>query len=116
MKIIKKNYINIFKALCKHFGIRGFCIQIDNYTNNDDGYEHMLVGILDSLVGTIFSSDEGRIISLYLNGLINKCPISFKHGAILSFNDIAYWCCIKNFNEMMFNFTKEAVTNLCGKT
>ncbi len=114
MKITKKNYADIFSALCKHFGIKGFCIKINSYHANT------FVGVIDKNNGKLFMNDDchSDVIasaSAYLDDLLDKCPIMFKDQAILSFKDIAYWCRIEDLDEMMFNFTKEIVKDLCGK-
>lgn len=112
MKITKKNYADIFRALCKHFGIKEFCIKINSYHANT------VVGVIDKNNGKLFINNDyygDAIASAYLDDLLDECPIMFKDQAILSFKDIAYWCRIEDLDEMMFNFTKEAVKDLCGK-
>ena len=111
MKITKKNYVYIFKSLCKHFGIKGFCIKINNYN-----FINALVGVIGKNNGKLFINYDhyGDIItSKYLDDLLEKCPIMFKDQAILSFKDIAYWCHIEDINKIVFNFTKEIADKLC---
>lgn len=89
MKITKKNYADIFMALCKRFSIKGFCIKINRY------YSNILVGVIDKNNGKLFMNDDhygDAITSKYLDDLLEKCPIMFKDQAIFSFKDIAYWC------------------------
>ena len=112
MRITKKNYNTIFLALCKHFGIIGFCLKTNALYNHK-----LLIGIIDQQNEKLFYDNkyvDVDVWSKYLNDAIDNCPIQFKNNAIFSFRDIAYYCRIDK-NELLFKFTQEAMKNLCGK-
>ena len=96
----------MFIALCKHFHVEGFCIRTPG----------VLVGVVNG-TGKFFYSEyyDVSIRSPYLLELMQKCPLMFKENASLSFSDIAYYC-RKDVNDILFNFVKESMKNLCGKS
>ena len=112
MKITKKNYPDIFRALLKRFGIIGFCVQCNHY----DG-KNYIVGVITKDNGKLFvvldSNNPNTFMSSYLNAAINNCPFEFKHNAILSLNDIGLYCHVEDFDDLLLKFTREAVEKLC---
>lgn len=112
MKITKKNYPDIFRALLKRFGITGFCVQCNNY----DG-KNYIVGVIDKDCGKLFivlnSNNPNKFMSSCLDAVINNCPFEFKHNAILSLKDIGWYCHVEDFDKLLLEFTKEAFKNLC---
>ena len=52
-------------------------------------------------------------MSSCLNAVINKCPFEFKHNAILSLKDIEWYCHVEDFDDLLFEFTKESFNKLC---
>lgn len=112
MKITKKNYPDIFRALLKRFGITGFCVQCNNY----DG-KNYIVGVIDKDNGKLFvvleSNNPNTFMSSYLDAVINNCPFKFKCNAILSLKDIEWYCHVEDFDKLLLEFTKEAFKNLC---
>lgn len=114
MKITKKNYPDIFRALLKRFGIIGFCVRCNSY----DG-KNYIVGVIDKDNGKLFAvldsnnNYSNTFMSSCLDAVINKCPFEFKHHAILSLKDIEWYCHVEDFDKLLLKFTKEAFKNLC---
>ena len=111
MKITRKNYPDVFRALLKRFEIIGFCVQCNNYGKN------YIVGIIAKDIGKIFvvsdSSNPNMFMSSCLNAAINQCPFEFKHNVILSLKDIEWYCHVEDFDDLLLKFTQEAVEKLC---
>ena len=121
MKITKKNYSDVFCALLKHFDITGFCVQHETnlYTSAPAILcnENTLIGVINEHKGGPFVMPDGNyFMPSCLNEIITKCPIEFKNHAVLSLNDIAFYCRVKDINEMLLKFTQEVFVKLCKNT